>query len=91
MNPTANCRCGRQWTGTTQAHCPACHEHFSTAENFDLHRKGLRGRCGDPRTMTRERRDGSVVPLFRETENAFGTVWVGWSRDPRYTPEGVAA
>lgn len=69
----ASCRCGRQWTGLAQAHCPTCHRHFSTVANFDRHRPGTKG-CQDPATLTR--RNGN--PVFKPTENAYGTTWVGW-------------
>lgn len=41
-----NCRCGRQWSGLREAHCMACHKHFSTPANFDAHRP--HGACVDP-------------------------------------------
>lgn len=34
------CRCGKQWTGVSRAHCGACHETFNSVSLFDRHRKG---------------------------------------------------
>lgn len=40
----ASCRkCLSTWTGLSMAHCPSCCRTFSTAGNFDLHRKN--GKC----------------------------------------------
>lgn len=49
---TGRCKCGRQWAGLKEAHCPVCHRHFSTPANFDAHRpfskEFPRGLCVDP-------------------------------------------
>lgn len=74
--PTS-CHCGRQWTGLGQAHCTVCHEHFSSVENFDRHGPSYRG-CGDPRTLTRVRKDGREVPVLKASEGPNGVTWVGW-------------
>lgn len=80
----ASCKCGRRWSGTTSAHCSLCHEHFSTVANFDKHKPSLRG-CGDPRTMTRTKGDGTVVPVFKKSlRQAGGVIWIGWAEDPRF-------
>lgn len=34
-----NC-CDAWWTGLKTAHCPACHETFTTTSAFDKHRTG---------------------------------------------------
>jgi hypothetical protein len=36
---TTNC-CSAQWSGLNTAHCSACHETFTTAVAFDMHRRG---------------------------------------------------
>jgi len=66
---------------------PACGELFSTVSNFDKHHPSRRG-CGDPRTMTRTKSDGSTVPVFKGVERVGGIVWVGFSEDPRYVEDG---
>lgn len=85
-----SCRCGRQWTGTSSAHCSVCHEHFSTVKNFDLHGVNRRG-CPDPATLTRTRRDGTVVPLLKPVQEVRGVTWVGYSEDERYADQGEEA
>ncbi len=76
--------CGRQWSGTVQAHCTVCHEHFSTVNNFDKHEPNRRG-CKKPAEMTRKKLDGTVVPVFKGVEERYGVTWVGWSEDTRFT------
>jgi hypothetical protein len=68
----ASCRCGRQWTGLSQAHCATCHQHFSSVANFDRRRPGTTG-CQDSATVTK--RNGE--PVFKPSVNRFGTTWVG--------------
>jgi hypothetical protein len=67
-------KCKRYWTGTTQAHCSACCEHFSCVTLFDLHRRGRgdeRG-CVDPSTLANH--DGFPTAVRRAT--AHGPMWV---------------
>lgn len=68
----ASCRCGREWTGLSQAHCPTCHRHFSTVANFDRHRPGSTG-CQYPADVLNRKGE----PVFKATVNRFGTTWVG--------------
>lgn len=74
--------CATRWSGTVEAHCSACHESFSTPENFDKHhpRRTAAGKvaCGIPATMTRTKTDGTVVPVFKATQRAGRVVWIGW-------------
>lgn len=45
--PPHSCRgCTKRWWGLAMAHCPTCHETFSTVGNFDAHRKD--GKCHNP-------------------------------------------
>lgn len=37
------CRTGCRWSGTSTAHCGACHETFSGIGPFDRHRRGKPG------------------------------------------------
>jgi hypothetical protein len=67
---TGACKCGRQWTGLAEAHCPTCHEHFSTVANFDRHRPG-KGGCQPPSLM--RGRDGDLV--FRPSRGPYGITW----------------
>lgn len=85
----ATCQCGRSWSGNNQAHCRMCHEHFSTVKNFDAHRPGPRKRdgsptCGTPATITRTKRDGTVVPVLRSVKYADGPTWVSYTEDNRF-------
>lgn len=69
--PTApfQCKdCGRQWTGQEVCHCTACHETFSTEDNFDGHRK--HGRCAKPRKV--------IVGGYRlkAVAGPYGKTWV---------------
>lgn len=40
------CRCGAAWPGNTVCHCSRCHTTFTTAGNFDRHRRD--GTCLPP-------------------------------------------
>jgi hypothetical protein len=71
--PRASCRCGRQWAGLAQAHCPTCHCHFSTASNFDKHR--TTGRCLPPGALL-----GSSE--LKPVEGPYGITWVGAEERP---------
>jgi hypothetical protein len=66
----ASCRCGREWSGLAQAHCPTCHEHFGSVQGFDRHRRS--GQCQDPAGITA--RTGRRV--LRSAEGPFGGTWV---------------
>lgn len=66
----ATCRCGRHWTGLSQAHCPTCHRHFSSVALFDRHRPGSGG-CVDPAAI--QTRTGQSV--YKPVESPFGTTW----------------
>jgi hypothetical protein len=70
------CSCRRLWTGLAQAHCPTCHEHFSSVAAFDRHRP--RGICQHPSTVARRNGD----PVFRASENRYGTTWVTYDSRP---------
>lgn len=41
--------CEATWTGLAAAHCPSCHDTFSTVALFDRHRRG--SACLDPSTV----------------------------------------
>ncbi len=88
---TAACRCGRTWTGTTQAHCTVCHEHFSTVKNFDAHGVARHPRkCPHPSTKIRTKRDGTKVPTLKSVDTVHGPLWVSTDGDERFA-EGDAA
>ncbi len=81
--------CDRAWTGTVQAHCSVCHEHFSTVANLAAHRPGPRRRDGSPSggkpaEITRRKRDGTVVPMLKPVSTVHGPLWVSWSDDTRH-------
>ena len=90
--------CGRKWSGTNQAHCGICHEHFSTVKNFDAHKPGPRRAdgtpsCGSsraggkhvaPDALTRTKRDGTVVPLLKSVDLVDGPIWVSFTEDTRF-------
>jgi hypothetical protein len=76
--PAATAACGacdRRWTGTAQAHCARCHNHFSSPRNFDEHRRD--GYCRPPSTARRDNGE----PLFTAREGSYGTTYIGY-RDP---------
>lgn len=75
--------CERFWTGTVQAHCTVCHQHFSTANVFDMHRRG-RGDdrdCVYPGDVT----NAAGVPRMRQVQSKHGMTWV--SSDPKVNLE----
>lgn len=81
---TGSHRCGRKWSGLSQAHCGTCCRHFGSVRGFDRHR--ATGRCVDPATI----RDQSGRPYFKAVVGPLGTTW---SRDnPRghYRSDGAA-
>lgn len=85
----ATCSCGRSWSGVNQAHCRNCHAHFSTVKNFDAHQPGARKKdgtptCGKPAVITRQKKDGTVVPVLKLVQYADGPTWVSWTDDPRH-------
>lgn len=45
--------CPSTWTGTSRAHCSACHRTFSGVHLFDAHRRN--GRCLHPAYVTDQR------------------------------------
>lgn len=59
--------CTNRWTGMKMAHCPSCHETFSTPANFDRHRKN--GKCVEPTSVGLEKgsRDTWRIPFELET------------------------
>lgn len=81
--------CARKMpVASPQAHCTSCHETFSTVKNFDLHRPGkIRANgtaaCNYPGALTRQKRNGDVVPLFRLTQTVNGQLWVSYTEDTR--------
>ncbi len=82
---TATCtKCGRTWTGVTQAHCTVCHEHFSTVKNFDAHRVARPPRkCASPATQLRTKRDGTKVPILKSVPTVHGPLWISTDGDDR--------
>lgn len=67
-----NCRCVDLPIGTKYAHCTACHQTFTTPNNFDRHRRGDTDarQCLDPR-------DCGFVPA----ERVGFTAWSAPGRD----------
>lgn len=91
------CReCGREWTEAGDAHCAACHRHFSSDSAFDRHQsmdhrpcKGhpqsrcyARSICHDPATL--RKRDGSQPLVLIETDRG-----LSWS-EPEMSAEAIA-
>lgn len=58
----ATCSCGARWTGTSIAHCAACHRTFSSDSAFDMHRVDLK--CVDPESM--KKKDGKPKLILKE-------------------------
>jgi hypothetical protein len=50
-------KCSNRWGGLNTAHCGACHETFTTARIFDMHRRD--GRCRSPESF-------GLVPAQRD-------------------------
>jgi hypothetical protein len=88
--------CGREWTEAGDAHCAACHRHFSSDSAFDKHqtidhrpcnghpnsRCVARSVCRDPAAL--RKRDGSQPLRLVETDR--GMTW----SEPEMPPEVVA-
>lgn len=73
--------CDREWTGYAECHCTACHEHFSTVRNFDLHQDKYNG-CIDQAGIS----DAALVIQERSS----GPVWVGEGEwDPAVLKKGA--
>lgn len=67
------CRaCERRWTGAVQAHCTCCHEHFSTATNFDAHWRAGSETCTYPGLIM----DKQGKPKFVRVQMRDGHTWV---------------
>ena len=58
--PIVHGACGRTWTGSLRAHCPACHETFNRDSGADRHRTGRWGSrvCIHPSTPGMRNIDG---------------------------------
>lgn len=91
------CRdCGREWTELGDAHCAACHRHFSSDSAFDAHQRidhrpckdhphsrcYARSVCQDPGALYK--RDGTPRLFLVETERG-----VTWS-EPEMPAEVIA-
>jgi hypothetical protein len=73
---TASCGgCGRRWDGLSQAHCARCHNHFSSVNNFDAHRRD--GGCRPPQTARRD----NGQPIFTARQGPHGTTYISY-QDP---------
>ena len=70
--------CTRRWSGLAEAHCAACHRHFSNVGTFDLHR--VNGRCVDPKTIKYEDGKSKGKPRLRLADRASGPVWL-WAEE----------
>jgi hypothetical protein len=75
--------CPRQWTGLLEAHCSACHRHFSNVSAFDAHWVGdatkttgvNRRQCVPPEDIPVSKAGN---PVLFATERQSGTVYVRW-------------
>lgn len=65
--------CDRNWTGIAEAHCAACHRHFTTTTAFDKHRQGTDDNryCADPATLL----TSAGKPRLSAVLRASGEVW----------------
>lgn len=68
--------CSNTWGGLTRAHCSGCHLTFSTAGNFEKHRRGWgpRGKCLSPGLVGLVEKDG----LWRSPEPEKGDHLAAW-------------
>ncbi len=74
MRAVAGCDCGRIWRGHASAHCPTCHNHFTSDRAFDAHLASpdSPNPCYPPETLIRK--DGE--PRFLLVQRAHGPVWM---------------
>ena len=95
--------CGRKWSALEEAHCAACHHHFSSDSAFDTHQRidhkscqvdGEHGRvcravsvCRDPSTLLSK----AGKPRLECVESPYGIVWARpGSRPPETIPGRTA-
>lgn len=66
--------CGKQWTGSSRAHCAACHLTFASDAAAEKHRVGKFGvdrRCEDPATMKDKDEHAKFIPHT----TPLGVIW----------------
>lgn len=69
--------CTSTWGGLTRAHCSGCHLTFSTAGNFDKHRRSDSeyGHCLPPATVDLAESEGLWRSPGREPGDNLATWW----------------
>lgn len=76
-----NLGCHRSWSGSTEAHCVVCHQHFTSEGVATLHEPY----CTEDRTEAPERLRVATTkagsPVFGTSQRRDGEVWV--RHDPR--------
>jgi hypothetical protein len=85
---SAECRCGKTWTGLRIEHCTACHETFSGTTSGDRHRVGDSAIYSGP-----DRRRCLTPDEMREkgmTQNARG-VWTNGGTSPWAKADAIEA
>lgn len=74
--------CGREWSGRSRSHCPACHETFSGESAADKHRTGRYG--GERRCLL-----PSEAGLIAKPK-PWGTLWALPGSVPEFWREASA-
>lgn len=70
--------CGRSWSGVSRAHCPKCHETFSSDSAAEKHRTGKHGvdrRCVDPASVGLVSRDQPWGVMWTNPAPVGGRPW----------------
>lgn len=82
---TASCHhCSRRWTGLAEAHCSACHAHFTRDSVAELHRAGpMSARiCLEPAGVL----DKQGRPRMQSRDTRWGPIWSGRGPSPQDDP-----
>lgn len=76
--------CPASWTGLNIAHCPSCHNSFSTAALFDRHRQNYQ--CVAPDSLRHEMGKHAGEPVMRPNDRG---VWVSARANPMFESEAA--
>ena len=77
------CDCGRRWQGFSEAHCPICHEHFTSDSAFTRHLSGAQvddPLCYPPESFRKQ--DDS--PVFEQIDRVHGPTWRIVNTNPHF-------
>jgi len=74
-----NC-CNGKFRGLMTAHCPTCHETFTSPPGFDYHRRA--GKCLNPATL---RNSKTKEPIFQKADRGYPC----WMRNGSYVRDSM--